>query len=170
MMQELAKLLRARDIPFDGADRTVMCFPHMINICCQHVISRLTNIELSESADDFIADELSYHPQQQTFEEAVKQDPVALGRNIVRTLRSSGQRRDSFEQLIRDGNNNGWFGETVEQLQLLWDVKTRWDLVYFMLRRLRELRLVRYLSLFTCSFLMPIGIAHRSFFFVTSQP
>jgi hypothetical protein len=84
-------------------------------------------------------------------------------------LRSSGQRRDSFEQLIRDGNNNGWFGETVEQLQLLRDVKTRWDSVYFMLRRLRELRLVRYLSLFTCSFLMPIGIAHRSFFFVTSQ-
>jgi hypothetical protein len=161
MMEELTKLLRTRNTPFDSVDRRIMCFPHVINICCQHVISQFTDIELSESVDDFIADEVSYLPHLQTFEEAVKRDPVTLGRNIVRVLRSSGQRRDAFEQLIRDGNEKGWF--TVEQLQLLRDVKTRWDSIYFMLRRLRELQPVCYYSIQVCLCLMPIGIGRRAF-------
>jgi hypothetical protein len=115
-----------------------MCFVHIINICCQHVIGEFTNIELSESVDDFVAEELACHPDHQTFEDAVKQDPVALGRNIVCVLRSSSSRRDAFDQHIRDGNEKGWFD--VGQLQLLRDVKTRWDSVYYMLRRLRELQ------------------------------
>jgi hypothetical protein len=56
----------------------------------------------------------------------------------VRVLRSSSSRRDAFDQHIRDGNEKGWFD--VGQLQLLRDVKTRWDSVYYMLRRLRELQ------------------------------
>jgi hypothetical protein len=138
MMEELEKLLRTQNVRFDSIDKRIMCFPHVINICCQHVISQFTDIDLAESINEFIAEELSYLPQLQTFEEAIKRDPVALGRNIVRVLRSSGQRRDAFDQLIRDGNEKGWF--TVEQLQLLRDVKTRWDSIYFMLRRLRELQ------------------------------
>jgi hypothetical protein len=138
MMEELGKLLHVRDIPFDGCDRKIMCFAHVINICCQHVIGEFTNIELSESVDDFVAEELACHPDHQTFEDAVKRDPVTLGRNIMRVLRSSSSRRDAFDQHIRDGNEKGWFD--VGQLQLLRDVKMRWDSVYYMLRRLRELQ------------------------------
>jgi len=141
MMEELEVLLQARDIPFDSADNRIMCFPHVINICCQHIISDFTNIDLSESTEDFPAEQAPERPHLQTFEEAVKRDPVALGRNIVRAFRSSGQRRDAFNEIIRDGNSKGWF--TVKELQLLRDVKTRWDSVYNMLRRLRELQPVR---------------------------
>ena len=114
-MEELGKLLCAQNIPFHSEDRRIMCFPHIINICCQHVISDFTHIELSESAEDFFADLLPDCPHLQTFEEAVKRDPVALGHNIVHALRASGQRRDTFDETICDGNSKGWF--EVKQLK-----------------------------------------------------
>jgi hypothetical protein len=168
MMEELGKLLRAQNIPFHSEDRQIMCFPHIINICCQHVISDFTNIELSESADDFFADLLPDRPHLQSFEEAIKRDPVALGRNIVRALWASGQRRDTFDETICDGNSKGWF--KVKQLQLLQDVRTRWDSVYYMLKHLHELHPVRYFNLIhCCSSLRPIGIGHRTLLIVTNQ-
>ena len=146
-MEELAKLLQSRDIDFDPLDRRIMCFPHIINICVQHVIANFTNIELAEAAAEFVSALPLGLPDRQTFEEAVQQDPVALGRNIVRVLRNSGQRRDLFDDIVRDGNDKEWFqvGDppvTVELplVQLLRDIITRWDTVYYMVRRLREMR------------------------------
>jgi hypothetical protein len=124
MMEELAKLLCGRGVPFDGIDRRIMCFPHVINVCCQHVLKEFTNLELAESVDNYVAEELTCLPGHQTFEDAVKRDPVALGRNIVRMLRSSGQRREAFDAFICDGNEKGYFEHNVPQLQLLRDVKT----------------------------------------------
>ena len=76
---------------------------------------------------------------------------MALGRNIVRVLRSSGQRRNLFEDVIRDGNAKGWFLDDnvppkpheLPLVQLLRDMVVRWDTLYYMVRRLRELRPVR---------------------------
>ena len=95
-MDELEILLYARDIPFDGSDRKVMCFAHVVNICCQHVIGQFTNIELSESVDEFVAQVLECHPDHQTFDDAVKRDPVALGRNIVRVVTGSWDEDSSY--------------------------------------------------------------------------
>jgi hypothetical protein len=146
-MEELAKLLQSRDIDFDPLDRRIMCFPHIINICVQHVIANFTNIELAEAAAEFVSALPLGLPDRQTFEEAVQRDPVALGRNIVRVLQNSGQRRDLFDDIVRDGNDKEWFqvGDppvTVELplVQLLRDTITRWDTVYYMVRRLREMR------------------------------
>lgn len=146
-MEELAKLLQSRDIDFDPLDRRIMCFPHIINICVQHVIANFTNIELAEAAAEFVSALPLGLPDRQTFEEAVQRDPVALGRNIVRVLQNSGQRRDLFDDIVRDGNDKEWFqvGDppvTVELplVQLLRDIITRWDTVYYMVRRLREMR------------------------------
>jgi hypothetical protein len=146
-MEELAKLLQSRDIDFDPLDRRIMCFPHIINICVQHVIANFTNIELAEAAAEFVSALPLGLPDRQTFEEAVQRDPVALGRNIVRVLRNSGQRRDLFDDIVRDGNDKEWFqvGDppvTVELplVQLLRDIITRWDTVYYMVRRLHEMR------------------------------
>jgi hypothetical protein len=143
MLSELAVLLEKQNINFNSIDRCIMCFPHVINICCQHVISTFTNAELSESTEEFSADEVPDRPHLQTFKQAVSRDPIALGRNIIRTFRSSGQCHDSFIEAIRDGNAKGYF--KIKELQLLRDVKTRWDSVYLMLLRLRELQPVSYL-------------------------
>jgi len=80
----------------------------------------------------------------------IQRDPLSRARRVVRLLRSSDLRREGFRDFIKDGNQRGWFiGKdkdnnriTIEvpQLELLRDVKTRWDSVYMMLRRLRQLR------------------------------
>jgi hypothetical protein len=157
-MEELAQLLTARDIPFDAKDRRIMCLPHVINICCGHVISKFTNEELVDDSDDlddsYLYDETP--SSRQTYEEAIKRDPIALGRSIVRVIRASGQRRDAFDDLISSGNTKDWFrvkmgdkeiSVQVKLLQLLRDVRTRWDSVFYMLRRLRELRPVSFLTI-----------------------
>lgn len=78
----------------------------------------------------------------------LKRDPLNCARNVIRILRSSGDHRQEFEKFIIAGNKEGWLfkyvdGErtvaTVGKLQPLRDVKTRWDLVYMMLNRLRAL-------------------------------
>jgi hypothetical protein len=146
-MQELATLLQAREIDFNPLDHRIMCFPHVINICCQHVIADFTNIELAKAAEEFVAALPPGLPDRQTFEEAVKWDPVALGCNIVHVLRKSGQRRDLFDDIVQDGHEKGWFqvgnpprGIRLPLVQLLRDVATRWDSVYYMVRRLHEMR------------------------------
>jgi hypothetical protein len=58
-----------------------------------------------------------------------------------------------FDDIVRDGNEKFWFGwigvpPVPVQLplrQLLHDVITRWDTVFYMVRRLREMRPVRQL-------------------------
>ena len=153
-MQELAILLQEREVNFDPIDRRIMCFPHVINTCCQHVIASLTDVDLTEAADVFVAALPSGLPDQQTFKDTVKRDPVALGCNIVRVLQSSGQRRDVFNDIIHDGNAKGWFLDddvppkpyTLPLVQLLCDMVIRWDTVYYMVKCLREMRPVRSIS------------------------
>ena len=150
-LHELAILLEARDIVFDAIDHRIMCFTHVINTCCQHVIASFTNVALAESAKLSVGALPSSLPDQQTFEDAVKWDLVALGHNIVHILQSSGQRRDLFEDVIHDGNAKGWFLDDnvfpkpyeLPLVQLLCDMVVRWDTLYYMVRCLPELRPVR---------------------------
>ena len=100
----------------------------------------------------FTAVDPHHHPEAQSFQEAAHRDPIALGRVVVCAVRASGQRRDHFLTVIRNGNLNKQFilGNRVEvvvpELQLLRDVKTRWDSIFFMIRRLRIMRPVSCLS------------------------
>ena len=82
-----------------------------------------------------------------------KRDPLRRARRLIQFLRSSDQRREGLRKFIEDGNCRGWFtgkdnGKRivlhVPQLELLRDVKTRWDSVYMMLERLRQLRPVSF--------------------------
>jgi hypothetical protein len=132
------------------------CFPHVIQICCDHMIDSITDANLADTATEFVALIPSADPDRQTFEEAVKQDPIALGRAVVRSIRASGQRRQNFEETIKDGNSKHWFGlnDKGEHVilpfhQLLRDVKTRWDSVYGMISRLREMRPVLFILFYS---------------------
>lgn len=85
-----------------------------------------------------------------SYKDACQQDPISLCRKVARAVRSSGKRRDEFDELVTNGNLKGWFqveGQTfqVAQLQLLLDVKTRWDSTFAMVKRFIELQPVRIL-------------------------
>jgi hypothetical protein len=76
----------------------------------------------------------------------LKRDPIKCARRIVCIVRSSDQRKQAFKKVINTGNHSGWFrshdNEVIElpDLELLRDVKTRWDSVYCMIERLLVLR------------------------------
>ena len=123
MMEELEKLLRERDIAFDATDRRIMCFAHIVDLCSGRVISAIG------------ADEESIN------------NPIGLARGVVRSIRASGLRRDAFDEVVKNGNAKGWFkaGEPpqtikLKPLQLLRDVRVRWDSVYFMVKRIGVMR------------------------------
>ncbi|KAF9222733.1 hypothetical protein BS17DRAFT_707780 [Gyrodon lividus] len=111
-MAKLACLLASRDIDFDAKD-------HHLNDC-------------------------------QTYKDALERDPIALGCAVVQALRASGQHQDAFEDFIKEGNTKGYWEEEdkdgeaikikINVLQLIRDVKTCWDSVYYMIRRLRLLQ------------------------------
>lgn len=106
-----------------------------------HVVAKLT---LPECYKD------KGNPKLRRWFAGIQRDPLRRARRVVRLLRSSDLRREGFQDFIRDGNERGWFvGKDkdgnrttihVPQLELLRDVKTRWDSVYMMLQRLRQLR------------------------------
>ena len=111
-------------------------------------MEEFTDVELVDSEEPFVGQAPHMTPDLQTFEEAIKRDPIALGRAVVRSIRASGQRRDHFHSVVVAGNANKHFslGTRVDiivpELQLLRDVKTRWDSIYHMIQRLRVMRLV----------------------------
>ena len=126
MMEALERKLGERDILFDAKDRRIMCYAHIINLSSGRVIRE---------------------------SEALLSNPIGVARGAVRAIRVSGKRREAFDEVVRDGNRKGWFkaGQPLKtvllkELQLLQDVRTRWDSVYFMLNRLREMRPVCYCS------------------------
>jgi hypothetical protein len=121
----------------------IRCFPHIINICCQHILAEFTDLKFNDDHEDFVPSNPHTSDVPQTFLAAVKRDPIALGRGLVRAIRASGQRREHFANIIQEGNDKHHFtvglrtNIQVPVLQLLRDVKTRWDSVYKMIERLR---------------------------------
>jgi hypothetical protein len=155
MLEFLQKEMEEREITsFIAKENRIMCFPHVINITVQRVLSVMSLGKVPEGDDDIDVSSDNRDSDDggrrigQTFEAACAADPISRLRNIVMTIRSSGQRRDAFMTWIKTGNENGWFlnkGKAVHVVprQLLRDVRTRWDSTYQMIKRCIEMRLVR---------------------------
>jgi hypothetical protein len=148
MMTELDKLLRDRDILFDAVDRRIMCYAHVVDLSCGRIIERLS--KESSYSQEWNEPPL---PEDMTYPDAIARDTISHARTVVRAIRGSGMRRDAFDEVIVNGNSKGWFKEgkppkiiQLKKLQLLRDVRTRWDSEYYMLQRLRELRAVHHIS------------------------
>ncbi|CAA7265254.1 unnamed protein product [Cyclocybe aegerita] len=147
-LEELQVLLEARDIPFNAKDRHIMCFPHVINICVTHVIESFTDLALASDEAEFAAALPPADAHQQTFDEACARDPIALCCGAVCAIRASGKRSEMFQDIICDSNEKEWFKAAndpnkiikLENLELLRDVRHRWDSLYKMIHRFREMR------------------------------
>ena len=151
-LKELEILLRPCEVEFDHKDNHIRCFPHVTNICSNHVIKASTNISLEDDTGGFItsASQPPSAPDNQTYEEAVARDPITLCWSTVRAVRASGQWPDHLAEVIENGNKKRWFKSAkkpnvtiqVEQAQLVCDMKDRWDSLYFMINSFRKLCLV----------------------------
>ncbi len=77
----------------------------------------------------------------------IKHDPLRHARRVICLLCSLDLHKQNFHEFIQSGNERKWFTKLDDngkhvmvqicELQLLRDVKTRWDSVYIMLKRLR---------------------------------
>ena len=136
MMRSLEGLLHKHDLDmFNAKEQQVFCFPHTTNICTGHVVSSLssTPIDRELNKDHFISGE-------QTYEQALAHDPIAMAQAAIQAIWVTGAHREVFAAVIRDGNKDVQFKnpETgavmqIHPLQLLQDVPTRWDSVYYMI-------------------------------------
>jgi hypothetical protein len=165
-LRSLGDLYRTNDpnVSFDHKQCRVQCFPHVVNTCVQHTLKALKNIDTTNNDSDEAeesASEAGDADEDLDGSEPEDGDPKESGggsdvinkaRGLIRTIRSSGQRIDRFNDIIKGGNQFGWWKDGAGQIisikprQLLRDVKTRWDSTYQMLIRLREFRQVSYLT------------------------
>ena len=174
-MDELEAILKEKNITFKAKDNRIHCYPHIINICVSHIVSSSTKVKAAkykpgttgadfsdddssdEDDDDEESEDEDYDEDFVNVQSAVlkewftnlKRDPVKRARVVVRTVRSSGQRKDDLLRLIRLGNERKSFKDEennvyeMRTLQLLKDVRHRWDSLYLMLQRLHYMHPVR---------------------------
>ena len=160
MLRQLERLLAEREVAFDAQQSRIMCFPHIINIAVQHMLSKMSSAAVptgDDDIEDMMANAINTNPArqrgaEQDYESAYKQDPVAHLRKIVVAICALGQRLDAFATWIKTGNDNNWFTYNnkiirVPHKELLRDVRTCWDSTYQMIRRGIELRPVSLPSL-----------------------
>lgn len=100
----------------------------------------------------------------ETYQEAVDRNPLAIIRGLIRDIRASGSRHSAFEGHLQKGVQEGWFRDSegtviteITATELLRDVPTRWDSTFLMLERARNLRSVR-------SFLYSVILLTQSLF------
>jgi hypothetical protein len=143
MMEELGVSLTSRDIPFDPSDRYIMCFAHIIDLSSGQVIRKVEGMQ--NYKDDF-----DFSLFDNDDDDANSSNPIGAAHAVVRSIQASGTCRDAFNSIVKNSIMDGWFKDsqpseatTVGHVQLLRDVRTRWDSMYYMLERLRKMRPVR---------------------------
>lgn len=112
MMREMALLFEQREISYDGNEHRIFCFPHIINIVVQHILTKFSKSATAlEDADDVVDLHIdlpnqnpSSHPK--TFQEACTRDPLNKARKIIVAIRASGRRRDDYNEWIKTGMKN----------------------------------------------------------------
>jgi hypothetical protein len=136
MLDSLGKLykLRAPGVSFNQNQTRVLCFPHVVNICCQHVIKHLNRCITDDAGDDPAddddgtvddngddeGDDNEYNDDDNDNdgddgngdpESTLRASRGLLGkvRALVRGIRASGQRQQAFVKVIVGGNQYGWW-------------------------------------------------------------
>ncbi|KIK77307.1 hypothetical protein PAXRUDRAFT_167311 [Paxillus rubicundulus Ve08.2h10] len=147
-MSELSRTLwEDCKFTFDPIDRRVCCLPHIYNICVQHMLDNYTDADFThcpwtwKNLAGKVIDRDSYI-------NSVCTDPIGYGRDVMHTVHLSGQRWTNFWETILSGNEQEWFindtGDIVKLpvVQLLCDIRTRWDSTYYMINHMQALQQV----------------------------
>lgn len=150
-MFHLETLLMARFVQFSKEENRAFCLSHVINICSQHVGKLLEKetaelITLSEVDDSSGSDDEDARPSNQR--RPPPKGIISKVRRGVQAVRCSGLRRDELQVVITSGNTQNMFLDDkgiivmLPVVQLLHNVRTQWDSLFFMICRYRVLRQV----------------------------
>lgn len=122
------------------------CFPHIVNLAVKAGLATLTEIM---PWDEELDDELSNLVADPSYRRILQDDVVKMARQLVHFIRDSGQRREDFEAVIKQGNAAKSWGKDkngndilLRIVGLLKDVETRWSSTFLMIDRVIELRQV----------------------------
>lgn len=146
-MEELSSLLSARDVTFHPTAQRIPCFPHIINICVQHILHDYPTLDFTHVDDSWVVDGTTI--QKAEYVAALRSKALDHARDVIRTIRRSAKRREGFKDMIVRGNEKNWYKDDegnprqLPVVELLLDEPTRWDSAYVMLNRLRTLRKVK---------------------------
>jgi len=127
----------------------IRCFPHIVNLSCKAVLKAITKMDLAtRNAPDYVPSE---HAPDSTssFLEAIRRDPIATVRTLVRTVRYSiapDQHSNillltHFTVQIRASSiRRQYFSEALAAIkmkdyQLLRDIDIRWSSTLLMVDR-----------------------------------
>ncbi|KAG8998769.1 hypothetical protein FRB94_006659 [Tulasnella sp. JGI-2019a] len=130
-MEHLETEMCHAGVDFDWDDNCIHCFPHIINIAVQHLLSELISISNGAEDTEFLP-HAAGDEDLQSYQQALARDPISLCRAVVRNLHVSSIRHEEFGRITR--------ALLLPSLQLLRDVDTRWDSVYEMIDRAIEMR------------------------------
>ena len=140
-MQTFTGLLKSCGITsdFNANDCWIMCLPHILNICSKHIIEKYMSTEFLSVPSGAWVDSLGAVIDKSLYINAVKKDSIKHSRNIIHTVCVSSLCHQAYQiTIIHSNAMKVWFNEEGEQtklllLELLWDVKSHWDSIYFMI-------------------------------------
>ena len=119
-----------------------MCLPHILNICSKHVVEKYISADFLSVPSGAWVDSLGAAIDKGLYINAVKKDPIKHSNDIIHAVHASSLRHQACQTTIINGNAmKVWFNEEDKWtklllLELLWDVKSCWDSIYFMINHL----------------------------------
>ncbi|KIK25341.1 hypothetical protein PISMIDRAFT_9698 [Pisolithus microcarpus 441] len=143
-MKKLSDMLwQECEIKFNPIEHQIPCFPHILNICVNHILHAYMNTDFTDVPSTW-TNALGEVMRKEDYVEAITWDPILICQNIIRVIHASGQWWKAFHDMIVISNANQWFTEDpteVPTMELLCNVKTWWDSAYFMINHMRALHL-----------------------------
>lgn len=125
--------------PLGWKELQLGCFAHIINIASTKVIKAIGDYYRRKGPANNAPPPFEGIDVDPNHDIAAR-DPIALCRTLVTAIRASGKRRAKFNELVLSGNRYGEW--SLEPLELLCNVPTCWDSVFFMIKRVVYLRKV----------------------------
>lgn len=85
LLTSLERTFKSMNIPFSHIKNRIRCFPHIVNLACQAVLTSITNTEFAKD-DPNIPEYVPAGPPPESFLDALERDPVATVRALVRNV------------------------------------------------------------------------------------
>ena len=126
LLRELEYVCCQKEIKFNHKKNNIRCLAHIINLTVQEI---LKNVKAGDAQEE---DELLAIVSQEEQEDNVNVEIISKLRRLIVKIRSLSQRKERFARRCE------FF--SIKSLNLILDVKTRWNSTYLMLDRILKLR------------------------------